>query len=324
MVSPDPPEGKRVGSSPYIVGQFLYGGSFGRIHRCKDDKTGKEVAVKLEAMASKQPQLPLEYNFYKLLGNHPSIPTIYAFDAVGNRELNSGWHAMVMDMLGPSLKELHDRCGNKFTLQTTVQVAVQMIALFEHFHSKQLVYRDMKPDNFLVGLPKTDTYNVIHVIDLGLCKQYIDEDGAHIKMAKGKMWTGTVRYMSINNHLNCEQSRRDDMEALGYMLVYLFKGQLPWQGVNIENLADRYREIGFIKRKTKYSELCSQMPTEFAKYMIMVRNLDFEEEPNYKVYSDMFRGLLVAMEVDIQKGIYDWDKEHKPRPDRRYADPFGQ
>ncbi|XP_054163475.1 casein kinase I-like [Oppia nitens] len=305
------PEGKIIDKSNWKIGRFITGGSYGRLHLGRNTKTGKEAAIKLEARSSPTPTLPLEFSFYKILKQSKGVPKIYYF---GKCDI---WSALVMDLLGPSLKDVFEKC-DKFSIRTTTQLAIQLIGILEDFHGHRLVYRDTKPENFLLGPTGSDTYNVVHIIDFGLCKEYKDENtGQHIPMATGKPWTGTVRYMSINNHMNREQSRRDDLESMAYMLVFLHKGELPWQGIQVSDISERYRKIGEIKHRIKPSELCAEMPEEYEKFVRLVRNLSFEEEPNYKAYINMFTKVLTKMGNNFNEKIYDWDRNHKLKPSNK-------
>ncbi|CAG2162266.1 unnamed protein product [Oppiella nova] len=305
----DNPEGLKVGKR-YLVGRYLAGGSFGRLYTGKNIQTGEEVAIKMERQDIEKKQLTFEFRFFKILkaegAQHKGIPRIYYFGPVGV------WNALVMDLLGPSLEKVHDRCGTKFSLKTTIQLMIQLFDVIEYFHGKGLIYRDTKPENFLFGQSGTDSYSVVHIIDLGLCKEYLDDEGKHIPFVENKGVTGTVRYMSVNNNRGCEQGRRDDMEALGYMFIYLMKGELPWMGVKANTIPEKYRQIARIKERTTPEGLCADLPREFCHYLTAVRALDFADEPKYKDYIQMFSKLFK------QKGfkndnVYDFDRNHKPR-----------
>lgn len=234
---PDP-EGLQVGKSKFVVVKYIAGGSFGRIYLGRNIETNGSVAIKMEKKTIDKPQLHLEYGFYKQLGVYRGIPRIQYFGPCGE------WNALVMDLLGPSLQKMLEKCDGQFTLKTTVQLSVQMVCMMEFIHSRGILYRDTKPENFLLGLQMTQMWYIVNVIDLGLCKYWREENGRHIAFQEGKCLTGTVRYMSINNHMGHEQSRRDDLEAVGYMLIYFFKGQLPWQGIQAESVAEKYYKIG--------------------------------------------------------------------------------
>ena len=258
--------------------------------------TGEAVAIKLELINCKIPTLPLEYRFYKMLGSAEEFPKIYYFGPCGK------YNALVMELLGPSLEDMFDLCERKFSLKTTIQCAIQMISRIEHVHSRNLIYRDVKPENFLLGQPKTLKANVIHLVDYGLSKEYIDSTTKeHIPFREGKPLTGTARYMSINTHLGKEQSRRDDLEALGYIFILFLKSELPWQGLRAESIKERYQLIGYTKRTIPIEKLCESLPSEFATYLRYVRRLDFQEKPNYNYLKKLFTNLHERHFVDDGK-----------------------
>jgi len=145
-------------------------------------------------------------------------------------------------LLGQNLEELLNLCNRKLSVKTILMIADQAISILEYLHTKGVLHRDIKPANLLMGLGKKS--NLVHFIDFGLSKRFKDsKTNQHIPFRENKQLTGTARYVSINTHKGIEQSRRDDLESLGYVLIYLFRGSLPWQGLKAKTKLEKYSKI---------------------------------------------------------------------------------
>jgi len=235
------------------------------------------------------------------LAGTPGIPQVYHFGIEGGL-----YNVLVMDLFGPNLEDLFDLCGRKFSLKAVCMLAKQMLNRVQTIHEKYLIYRDIKPDNFLIGPPGSKTANVVHVVDFGMAKHYRDpKTKIHIPYRERKSLSGTARYMSINTHLGREQSRRDDLESLGHVFLYFLRGSLPWQGLKAATNRQKYERIGEKKQSTPIAELCDGFPEEFAIYMNYVRKLGFEETPDYDFLRELFTKVLKAAGEE-EDGTYDW------------------
>ncbi|KAF2223601.1 kinase-like domain-containing protein [Elsinoe ampelina] len=286
----------------YRVGKKIGEGSFGVIFEGTNLLNNTQVAIKFEPRKSDAPQLRDEYRTYKILVGCPGIPNVYYFGQEGLHNI------LVIDLLGPSLEDLFDHCNRRFTIKTVVMVAKQMLSRVQTIHEKNLIYRDIKPDNFLIGRPGSKVANVIHVVDFGMAKQYRDpKTKQHIPYRERKSLSGTARYMSINTHLGREQSRRDDLEALGHVFMYFLRGGLPWQGLKAATNKQKYEKIGEKKQTTAIKDLCDGFPEEFNKYLSYVRNLGFEDTPDYDYLRDLFTQALKNT-GEVEDGEYDWMK----------------
>ena len=208
-----------------------------------------------------------------------------------------------MDKLGDSLENLFTYCGRHFSVPCVCNIAIQILDCIEELHSNNYLHRDIKPDNFLVEAGDKHKAKKIYMIDLGLGKVW-KENGKHIQEKLGKRLIGTPRYASIHTHFGREQSRRDDLESLGYMLMYFVRSSLPWQGLKGATKEDKYQKIGTKKRDTSVEELCRGSPKAFAKYLNMCLALKFDERPNYDKMKKLFQHTL--REYGGQKNSFDW------------------
>lgn len=290
--------------SEFIVGgkyrliRKIGSGSFGDIYLGINITNGEEVAAKLESISARHPQLLYESKLYRILLGGGGIPHIRWFGQ--ERDYN----VLVMDLLGPSLEDLFNFCSRRLTMKTVLMIADQMISRIEFVHNKNFIHRDIKPDNFLMGIGRH--CNKLFMIDFGLAKKYWDNrTRQHIPYREEKNLTGTARYASINAHLGIEQSRRDDMESLGYVLMYFNRGSLPWQGLKAANKKQKYEKISEKKMATSVEVLCKGFPAEFAMYLNYCRGLRFEEKPDYKYLRQLFRILFRTLNHEYDY-VFDW------------------
>nr|GMD75461.1 casein kinase 1-like protein 10 [Ipomoea batatas] len=282
----------------FKLGRKIGGGSFGELYLGVNVQTGDEVAVKLEPVKTKHPQLHYESKLYMLLQGGTGIPHLKWFGVEGE------YNAMVIDLLGPSLEDLFNYCNRKFTLKTVLMLADQLLNRVEYMHSRGFLHRDIKPDNFLMGLGRKA--NQVYIIDYGLAKKYRDlQTHKHIPYRENKNLTGTARYASVNTHRGIEQSRRDDLESLGYVLMYFLRGSLPWQGLKAGTKKQKYDKISEKKMLTPIEVLCKSYPSEFISYFHYCRSLRFDDKPDYSYLKRLFRDLFIREGYQFDY-VFDW------------------
>ncbi|KAE8711048.1 Casein kinase I isoform delta [Hibiscus syriacus] len=288
----------RVGTK-YRLSRKIGSGSFGEIYLGTHIQTNEHFAVKLENVKkTNHPQLLYESNLYKILQGGTGIPNVRWSGVEGD------YNVVVMDLLGPSLEDLFNFCNRKLSLKTVLMLADQMINRVEYAHSKSLLHRDIKPDNFLMGLG--DRANQVYMIDFGLANKYRDfSTHQHIPYRENKNLTGTARYASMATHLGIVQSRRDDLESLGYVLMYFLRGSLPWQGLGGGTKKEMYEKISEKKVSTSIEALCRGYPSEFATYFHYCRSLRFDDKPDYCYLKCLFRELFVRKGFEFDY-VFDW------------------
>jgi len=283
----------------YIIGMKLGAGSFGVIYSARHHLTNEEYAVKIEPVRSKHPQLLYEAKLLKHLQGGPGIANVYFCETEGDSNL------LVMDLLGRSLEDLFNVCDRRFSLSTVLQLADQMFLRIEYLHSKNFIHRDIKPDNFLVG--RGDKGRILYLIYFGLAKKYRDpRSHQHVSYKENKNLTGTARFASVNAHLGIEQSRRDDLEAIGYILIYFLRGSLPWQGLKANTKHDKYQQIMEKKISISVDVLCKGFPKEFGTFFDYCRGLRFEDKPDYNYVRLLFKDAQ-SREVQYPDSPFDWE-----------------
>ena len=238
-------------------------GSFGEIYEGEDIQTSKKVAIKFENFKIPYPQLSSEAKLYSIFIGSCCIPNIYYYGSTSDSNV------LVIDLLGQNLEFLFNQCHRHFSLKTILMIADQMLTCIQYLHEKNFIHRDLKPENFLIG--RNNDSNKIYLIDFGLSTKYRDlHFHYHIPFSSGKNLIGTARYASIPTLRGIEQSRRDDLESLGYILIYFFTGKLPWMGLDINNQKAKNEQICQIKETTPLEILCQGIPKEFSDFIFEI------------------------------------------------------
>ncbi|GAV06155.1 hypothetical protein RvY_16183 [Ramazzottius varieornatus] len=294
----------------YTCGAVIGRGSFGTIRigqlsqqiadrRPHGSKALDHVAIKLEKLNKygTSPCLDREYKLLrKLQRNSGGFPNILALANLGP------YRALVMQLLGPNLQELFERCGKKFSIPCIAMIALQLMDRFEVLHSERILYRDVKGENFLIGFPGSRTQNVIHVVDLGLAREWTPDPYERRSPA------GTPRYMSLRTHMGKQPSYRDDLESLSLLFIYFAKGKLPWQGIHDGSTIDRIKRIGIKKGSISPEDLCQDLPDAFCRSLKASRQLAYDQLPNYNLFRSLFQKVLNET-TDSSSGMaspFDW------------------
>lgn len=289
-------------------------GSFGEVYRVAD-KNGNIYACKSELKGDKN-RLRMESYIYKRFAskNILCVPKIYNYIETPQYNL------LIMELLGKSLDVIFEECNNTIDIGTVMKMAISIIDNLEQIHRTGIIHRDIKPNNFMFGLE--DKKNQLYIMDFGLSKKWYSES-KHIKYKTGRSMIGTARYTSLNMHVGIEPSRRDDMESVGYMLVYLVKGSLPWQGLKKKTKENPVDKIGEEKILIDLLMLCMGLPECFLEYINYTRNLQFMQKPDYEYLRNIFIESAKKHNIELR---YYWEnnnilihkkQEHKETTNKR-------
>lgn len=256
-------------------------GSFGSVYKAVSTIDGKLYACKVENKKSSTHRLRGEYAIYKRFEKRriTCVPDVHEYFDTPKH------YIMVMELLGKSLDDMMEESENKLDMHTVLKIAVSLFYGIEEIHSAGIIHRDIKPNNFMFGVDKKK--DILHIMDFGLSKKWC-ESGKHILYKSGRSMIGTPRYASINVHMGIEPSRRDDMESIGYMLIYLAKGSLPWQGLKKKTKLNPIDKIYEKKAMVSIDVLCSNLPSCFGEYITWVKKMEFDEKPNYAHFIELF------------------------------------
>ncbi|CAG9314967.1 unnamed protein product [Blepharisma stoltei] len=286
----------------YRIESVLGSGGFGEVYKAKDLKHNRYVAIKIDI--TRKNQVVLEAKILSALQGGEGIPKLY--ESGRNEDISY----MVMQLLGKNLGSIQKEQGGKFDIGTTVSVALQILSRLEYIHHKGYIHRDIKPQQFLLSLDEKSIY----LVDFGLSQKYV-YDNHHLAFQNHCSKVGNSTFASLNDHTGLRQSRRDDLESLAYMLIYMYKGSLPWSHTSKTTSANRWQQVLNIKSGITVTDLCECCPHNFEVFLNYVRNLRFEETPDYFYLKSLLED--IRNKEKVAENYFVWlNKEETKKPGR--------
>jgi casein kinase 1 len=276
----------------FVLGKKLGKGAFGSVYIAFDKELNIKVALKMERKDLERTTLSHEYKIYSQLEGQTRVPNAIWYGESGQ------FNVLAMDYLGKSLDQISSTKG--VPMKTVLMLGIQAIEILEFIHKKGILHRDIKPANF--ALDKKGKF--LYLMDFGLAKRF-KNNNVHLVLKTGKKMVGTPRYASINSHNGLELSRRDDLESLGYILIYFALGSLPWQNSQGKTKEEKYEDIRKKKIQTDIKDLCKELPDEFLLYMQYVRGLEYAQKPDYKYLRELFISLMQRKDWKFDYN-YEW------------------
>ena len=271
-------------ANKYKLLEKLSQGSFGKVFKAENIRTGEIVAIKTEVKLKEQKSLKMEAKIYQYLANTDGFPQLKWFGATNNVNY------LVTNLLEHSITGIVSKYG-RLSIKTVLRLGTQMIERLETLHGHYLIHRDIKPDNFMINI--SDKTNKIFLIDFGFCKRY-NYEGNHIEFKMNKTLIGTPNYVSLNVHKGCEPSRRDDLESCLYIMIYMLFGK--FFSINVNGKEQNALKILVLKK-----DQLTNVPRFLTVAINYVRTLKFEEEPDYKYIIRIFSELLEE-QVALERG----------------------
>ena len=288
----------------YSLKNLIAKGTIGEVFLGKNILDNKEYAIKLEK-AKKGESILKQEAYILLLLKGPGFPSVISFGQSGK------YHVLVENLLGESIYNIWLKKKKKLNLKDTCMFAIQALERLEYIHSKNYLHRDIKPGNFLVGNPDKSQ---IYLIDFGNARKYrSSRTGKHIPFAKNRKMCGTIIFLSSNVLKGIEQTRKDELESLGLVIIYLYQGFLPWSDLKCKDIHQYLDKIKKLKLKINNEELCKYLPKEICEYMNYVQNMNFDENPDYRYLQSLFSNILgkTGEKNDL---MFSWvDKKTIPR-----------
>lgn len=287
----------------YKIESLIGDGGFGSTYRGIDTYTSTPVAIKVEKVRKdknnvikKNTSIINEFEMYSILHPAKGIPAVFWHGTMDNMSV------MVMELLGDDMEHLRTQFKSlRMPLQLVLSIGEQLIRRIELCHRHGIIHRDIKPDNVMMG--RGHLRKRCFLADFGLAKLYVNPiDNTHIKpKCHKKRLSGSARYCSVASHEGKDQSRRDDMESLGYSLAMMYLGKLPWQGINRKASRKQKLYQTYLMKKHEIHVLYNDLPPILTEFLNYARGMGFTEKPQYRFFRTKMREMVKSLKAPALK-----------------------
>ncbi|KAL7079131.1 hypothetical protein ACQ4LE_001234 [Meloidogyne hapla] len=294
----------------FVVISEIAAGGYGAVYKVRGS-TGGIFALKLEKRAPKRDHYKLQMEVRMLQAaakgkpeQREHLPTL-----IDHSEPHSTSSSMfiVMTLLGKSLGDIKRGYRKRiFSANTAYYCAIQAIDAIKEMHELGFLHRDIKPANFVIGAPGSRNANTVYVVDYGIARKFLDQNGSMLTPRRKIKFKGTVRFAPVTMHKMEELGRKDDCESWVYMVVDMVnENRLPWHMITDVDEVERMKKSAIANPRTLFR---SDEEREFCDIIKYLEEKHYVDKIDYLWIREMVKRVAKRRNCNL-KEPYDWQKK---------------